>query len=196
VFRHRPAPRSKPPTSEQRLLAWLLRSNPARFRDGAARWRTSQSTNEVRFLIESGAFTADEWAETSAAVARGGLQVSAAETWLLELPATKSLENVSGFLGWTEDAVRRAVAEAKLYAVEIPDRLRFPNWQLEAGSPTKLLPSLTEVIKVITPRWGHQSVAGFMATPQESLVAEGRKTPVQWLRDGGDVSDVTQIVEA
>jgi hypothetical protein len=157
---------------------------------------SSLSDNEVRFLIESGAFTADEWAATSAAVARGGLQMSATETWLLNLLATKSLADVTGFLGWTDEDVRRAVAEGKLYAVEICGRLRFPSWQLDAGSPTKLLPGLDKVIAVIDPRWRQQSAAGFMETPQEGLVAEGRKTPVQWLRDGGDVSTVIQIVEA
>jgi hypothetical protein len=154
------------------------------------------SANEARFLIESGDFTADELTATSAGVARGALQVSATETWLLELLATKSLEEVAGFLGWTEEDVRSAVAEERLYAVEVSGRLRFPTWQLDARSPTKLLPRIAEVIKVMAPRWGHQSVAGFMATPQESLVAEGRKTPVQWLRDGGHVDDVTEIIEA
>lgn len=157
---------------------------------------SSLSDNEVRFLIESGAFTADEWAETSAAVARGVLQVGATQTWLLNLLATRTLEDVIGFLGWTEEDVRSAVAEGRLYAVKNAGRLRFPTWQFDAASPAKLLPGLEEVIKALTPRWRHQSVAGFMSTPQDSLMAEGPKTPVQWLRDGGDVSHVIQVVEA
>ncbi|TFD12884.1 hypothetical protein E3T35_06245 [Cryobacterium sp. TMT1-2-2] len=148
------------------------------------------------FLIESGAFTADELVSTSREVDRGSLLLGAAEVWLSNLFATMSLENVTGFLGWDEDAVRAATSAERLYAIEISGRLRFPVWQFNVGHPDKRIPGLTEVIEVVTPRWDWQSVAGFMATPQPSLVANGRKTPVEWLRDGGDVSAVKQIVEA
>lgn len=158
--------------------------------------RERLTENEVRFLIESGAFTAEEWAETSASVDRGSLQLSTTEGWLLGLFATLSMEDVTGFLGWKEGVVRTAVAEGRLYAIEISDRLRFPTFQFQAGSPTKLLPGLTEMIAVISPRWDWRSAIGFFNTPQEDLVGEGRKTPVQWLRDGGDVNDVIEIVEA
>ncbi|TFB53636.1 hypothetical protein [Cryobacterium tagatosivorans] len=154
------------------------------------------SDNEVRFLIESGAFSADEWAETSAAVDRGSLQLSTTEAWLLALFATMSVEDVTGFLGWDESDVTDAVADGRLYAIEISGRLRFPAWQFDVGSPSKLLLGLTQIIGLITPRWHWQSAAGFMATPQRDLVARGRKTPIQWLRDGGDVDDVREIVEA
>lgn len=154
------------------------------------------SDYEVRFLIESGAFSADEWAETSAAVDRGSLQLSTTEAWLLALFATMSVEDVTGFLGWDESDVTDAVADGRLYAIEISGRLRFPAWQFDVGSPSKLLPGLTQIIGLITPRWQWQSAAGFMATPQRDLVARGRKTPIQWLRDGGDVDDVREIVEA
>ncbi|TFC29177.1 hypothetical protein E3O55_09895 [Cryobacterium sp. MDB1-18-2] len=153
------------------------------------------SANEVRFLIESGAFSADEWAETSAAVDRGSLQVGATEGWLLGLFETSSMEVVTGFLDWNEQAVRAAVEDGRLYAIEISGRLRFPTWQF-SRSPERLLPGLTEIIRVVTSRWNWQSVAGFMATPQSSLVAEGRQTPVEWLRDGGDLNDVIEIIEA
>ena len=152
--------------------------------------------NEVRYLIESGAFTAETWAAASKSVNRGNLQLRITEGWLLDLLATMSLENVTGFLGWDGEAVRKAVAEGHLYAFEITGRLRFPTWQFNVGSPVKLLPGLTEIIQVITPRWSWRSAAGFMATPQSELVAEGRQTPVEWLRDGGNVDDVRNIVEA
>ncbi|MEC5151381.1 hypothetical protein [Cryobacterium sp. GrIS_2_6] len=152
--------------------------------------------NEVRFLIESGAFTAETWATTSASVDKGSWQLRISEGWLLDLFATMSLENVTGFLGWDEGRVRAAVTDGHLYAFEISGRLRFPTWQFNVGSPVKLLPGLTEIIEVITPRWSWRSIAGFMATPQSELVAEGRQTPVEWLRDGGNVNDVRDIVEA
>ena len=158
--------------------------------------REEPTENEVRFLIESGAFTAEAWAASSASVDKGSWQLRITEGWLLDLFATMSLENVTGFLGWDEGRVRAAVIDGHLYAFEISGRLRFPTWQFKVGSPVKLLPGLTEIIEVITPRWNWQSAAGFMATPQSELVAEGRQTPVEWLRDGGNVNDVRDIVEA
>ena len=133
------------------------------------------SANEVRFLIESGAFTAEEWAETSASVNRGSLQLSTTEAWLLALFATMSMQDVTGFLGWNESDVTDAVADGRLYAIEISGRLRFPGWQFDVGSPSKLLPGLTQMIGIITPRWDWQSAAGFMATPQRDLVARGAR---------------------
>jgi hypothetical protein len=154
------------------------------------------SKQQEKFLIESGDFTAEELEETKREVDRGSLQVGAVEAFLSHLCATMSLEDAAGFLGWDEEAVTAAVSEGRLYGVEISGRLRFPSWQFNLGSPDKLLPGLAEVIKVVTPRWGWHSVAGFMATPQEDLVAKGRKTPVAFLRDGGDVSEVRAIVES
>jgi hypothetical protein len=58
-----------------------------------------------------------------------------------------------------------------------------------------LIPGLAEIIEVVSSR-NSASVAGFMSTPQASLVAEGRKTPVAWLRDGGDVAAIRRIVES
>jgi hypothetical protein len=157
--------------------------------------RDRQADDEVNFIINSGDFTADEWAETAAAVDRGSLQLSATEGWLLDLVSTKSVAEVSGFLGWSDEVVRNAVAGGSLFAVEVSGRLRFPSWQFQTGSPAKLLPGLADVIRALTARWHPQSAAGFMATPQRSLVGEGPKTPAEWLRDGGDVTQVIRIVE-
>ena len=148
-----------------------------------------------QYLIDSGVFTAESWAKTAASLERGSLQVSETAEWLGDLFATKSIASASVFLEWTEDAVLDAVAAGRLYAVEVSGRLRLPTWQFDIGSPNNLVPGLTEIIRVVAPRWSWQSVAGFMSTRQSSLVAEGRKTPVDWLCDGGDVAAVKQIVE-
>ena len=158
--------------------------------------RTSLSASEVRFMIESGAFTAEEWAETSASVKRGELQLSATESWLSGLLATISLEETAHYLGWSEEAVLAAEADGRLYGFEISGRMRFPTWQFNVGSPEKLIPGLSEILDVLDTGWSWRSVAGLMCTPQSSLLAEGRKTPVAWLRDGGDVESVKQIIES
>ncbi|HEV7949041.1 MAG TPA: hypothetical protein VGP24_04660 [Glaciihabitans sp.] len=158
--------------------------------------KSNHSLAEIRFLIESGAFTAEEWAETSASVSRGTLQLGTAEWWLSRLLSTMSLEEVTGYLDWSEEEVRNAIDDGRLEAIEISDRLRFPTWQFDAASPEKLLPGLTEILAALDPGYRWYSTAALMATPQSALVAEGRKTPAQWLRDGGDVAAVQEILEA
>jgi len=154
------------------------------------------SKQQELFLIESGTFTAETLARTRERVKRGSLQLGAAQAWLSHLSATMSLDDAAGFLGWSDEALRSAVTQGRLYAIEVSGRLRFPAWQFNVGSPQKLIPGLTDVIRVLTPRRGPISIAGFMSTPQSSLVAAGRKTPVEWLRDGGDIAAVKQIVES
>lgn len=149
---------------------------------------------QEQFLIESDAFTADELAETMREVEKGALQLGSVEVFLSHLNATLSLQDAAGFLGWDEDRMRAAISEGQLYGTEISGRLRFPVWQFHLPAPSKLLPHLTEIIEAGKSRSGI-SMNAFMNTPQESLVAEGRKTPIAWLRDGGDLNAVKRILE-
>ena len=173
-----------------RALTEMLRALRPVSVEGSAR------KQRMRYLIESGAFTAEQLSTAMSAVDRGALQLRAAEAWLSQLCTTMSLEETTGYLGWSEEAVQAAVSEGRLYGVDISGRLRFPAFQFNVGSATKLIPGLTDIIEAVAPRWDWRSVAGFMATPQSSLIAEGRKTPVEWLRDGGDVAAVISIVES
>ena len=155
--------------------------------------RTKQQDS---FLVESGTFTAEELAEAQMYVDRGALQLSSAGVFLSNLLRTMSFHEATGYLDLDEEAVRTAVAEGRLYAIKISGQLRFPAWQFNVGSPEKLIPRLTELIAVVSSRWDWQSTAAFLATPQSSLVAEGRKTPIDWLRDGGDIQLIRNIVES
>ncbi|MBD8612025.1 hypothetical protein IFT77_16155 [Frigoribacterium sp. CFBP 13729] len=146
------------------------------------------------FLIASGSFSADEYDDARRSVARGSLQLRVVESWFSSLAGTLSLKAIAGFLHWSDDEVTTAVADGRLYAVEISGRLRFPEWQLSLSSPGKLLPGLTEVIAAASSEQSWIVLAGIMGTPQEDLYGEGNKTPVAWLRDGGDVRRVTNVV--
>ena len=145
-------------------------------------------------LIDSGAFTPAEYDATQRSIARGDLELRVVETWFSSLAGTLSLKAIAGFLRWSEDEVTTAVSDGRLYAVEISGRLRFPEWQLNLSSPGKLLPGLAEVIAADNPKRSWISLAGLMGTPQQDLHGEGHKTPVAWLRDGGDVRRVTDVV--
>jgi len=150
--------------------------------------------NDRAFLIASSSFSAAEYDAARRSVARGSLQLRVVESWFSSLAGTLSLKAMAGFLHWSDDDVTTAVADGSLYAVEISGRLRFPEWQLSLSSPGKLLPGLAEVIAADNPKRSWIVLAGLMGTPQEDLYGEGHKTPVAWLRDGGDVTRVTDVV--
>jgi hypothetical protein len=150
---------------------------------------------QKRYLIQSGDFTAESLAEAEASVDRGSLQLDVVQGWLAHLLDTSSLDEAAGFLGMEEDQVIRLVEEGRLYAATVHGRLRFPHWQFDVSKPGKVLPHLPDVIRAVRPDWHSQSLAAFMATPQGDLVAEGPKTPTAWLRDGGDVQDVIDLIE-
>ena len=154
------------------------------------------SDEQKAVLIESGVFTADTLAETQADIDRGGFQLSSIESWLSEMRETLSLQSIAAFLGRDENDVKRAVAERRLYAVEIAGRLRFPAWQLSLRSPGKVLPHFETLLPALEERWGWISISRFFATRQEDLVAKGRKTPAAWLEDGGDPDAVRRIVQS
>ncbi|GGD76624.1 hypothetical protein [Microbacterium murale] len=150
--------------------------------------------HDANYLVESGAFTPDELADAMRIVERGSLQLGAALNFLSNLHATRSLGDIMGFLNLASEAVTQAVQGGRLYAVVISGQVRFPDWQFSLESPGRLLPHLPEVIEALA-GWDARSISGFMATPQSGLVAEGRQTPVEWLRRGLDVTAIRKIVE-
>lgn len=149
--------------------------------------------DEVRAFIASGGFTSEEWAEISISVDRESLQLGETADWLTSIFDTMSVEDAAAFLEWEEGLVRVAVASGQMYGVEVSGRLRLPIWQFKRGSPTTLLDRLPELLRALGGRrWS--SVVGFMKTEHLNLRAMGRRTPAQWLRDGGDIDDVLRII--
>jgi hypothetical protein len=133
--------------------------------------------------------------ETEADVELGSLQLSVIQSWLIHLLDTSSLDEAAGYLGMAENQVVGLIEEGRLYEATVHGRLRLPHWQFDVSKPGTVLPHLPEAIQAVRPDWRSQSVAACMATPQEDLVAEGRKRPTAWLRDGGDVQDVVDLIE-
>ena len=154
----------------------------------------SLSQAEARYLIESGAFTLEQLAETQIRVERGSLQKGAIEAFLTDLRGTLSLEQVAEYLGLSDLEVRDAVADRRLYAVEIADQLRFPTWQFMLSRGQKLIPGLPRLIDEFGDQRSWQSVAAFMRTPQEDLVVEAPQTPTDWVRRGGDIEALCSLI--
>lgn len=152
------------------------------------------SPTEARYLIESGAFTPDQLAETQLRVERGSLQSGAIQAFLTDLRGTLSQEQVAGYLGSSDLEVRDAITDRRLYAVEIADRLRFPTWQFMLSRGQKLIPGLPRLIDEFGDQRSGQSVAAFMRTPQEDLVVEAPQTPTDWVRRGGDIETLCSLI--
>ncbi|MET4053158.1 hypothetical protein ABID81_002533 [Frigoribacterium sp. PvP054] len=153
------------------------------------------TAEERKFVVESGSMTEAELVDSEKRVAKGSLEKSAAELWLGTYQETWSASTVAHFMGWTEDEVLAAAEGQRIYGVPVRDRLRFPRWQFSLGSPGRLIPHLETVLPVLTEHWDWISISAFMSVRQRSLVAEGRKTPRSWLRDGGDPAAISEIIE-
>jgi hypothetical protein len=153
------------------------------------------TTEERKFVIESGAMTEAEFVDSEKRVAKGSLEKSAGELWLRTYQETWSASTAAQFLGWTDEEVLAAAKERRIYGIPVRDRLRFPRWQFSLGSPGRLIPHLETVLPILTEHWDWISISAFMSVRQHSLVAEGWKTPRSWLRDGGDPAAIADIIE-
>lgn len=128
------------------------------------------------------------------------MQLVMTEGDYLHLRNTFSLNATAGHLGWNEKDVLKAVADGRLYAVEVLGLTRLPSWQFESIPlgiilPGRILPGVSKIIEVIDPQWPSTIIHGYMNAPQKGLIAEGRKTPIAWLRDGGDVETVVELIK-
>lgn len=109
--------------------------------------------------------------------------VVAAESW--------TTDHVAKTLGMAPANVRRAVVEGTLYSVKPTpgSRHRFPSWQFVHGRP---LPGMREVISALPQDYHPLEVKEFMTEPAESLRG---MSPVQWLSEGGAVSEVVALAD-
>lgn len=154
----------------------------------------SPTEAEVEYLLSSGSFSPTEMVAIGRQVARGSLALDGAESFLSAIRATWSLEQVTGYLHMSADAVNSAVIEGKLYAVEVAQHLRFPVFQFNVGRPEPLIPHLPTLIDGVRDRWGWISTSAFMETPQDGLLAVARQTPRAWLIDGGDPDRIMNFI--
>lgn len=148
------------------------------------------------FFVESRAFTAAELARTEQDVNQGILEREAVRDWLLRVLDTIGLAEVCSLLSTDEVSVRADVAHLRLCAFELSGELRFPRWQFDISSPRRLIPHLEEVLHASAGRWDWQILGAFMNTPQSNLMSRARQTPTEWLREGGSVGSVTEILES
>lgn len=153
------------------------------------------SDKQVAYLVESGDFTPEEFAETSGSVARGELAEEERKTRLGAIAASLSAAEVALRLGIDTSSVRHRQSKGGLYAFLVGGKLRYPSWQFTNDPAQPVLPGLATVVKAFPHDKHPASIQGFMATPQSSLrVDGGRLTPPERLLQGGDPQAVVNIL--
>lgn len=149
-----------------------------------------------RKLVEAGVMTAEDMAAAEHELARGALQLVESRGWLSSAWETVSLEAASGLLHRTSQDIVEAGKRGELLLVEIGGEARVPTWQFTSRPVGHLLPHLAELVPTLLERWQPISIGRFFTTRQEDLVDEGMKTPAAWLEDGGDPSEVLDLIQA
>jgi len=165
------------------------------------------SEEQAKYLIDSGAFDAEELAETEKAVQAGELAEEERKTRLGALSRTISAVQVASLLNLSESRVRHRQAKGLLYGILVGNKRRYPTWQFdkEENAP---LPHLATIVKALPKDWNPAAVEAFMTNPKSSLrvtdlveeddalVAKDdvEFSPVEWLESGGDPKAVISLL--
>lgn len=157
--------------------------------------RSDQSAH-AKALVDTGAMTAEDVAAAEDRLAQGALQLLQAAGWLASAWETVSLDAASRFLHKTPQELLRAADRNELLMVELGGERRIPTWQFTTRPVGHLLPHLAELMPALRERWQPLSIGRFFTTRQEDLIDEGMKTPAAWLEDGGDPSEVLDLISA
>lgn len=154
------------------------------------------SPDQRAFLIESGAFTPEQFAETEHRVARGELREDENRTRLGTIARSYGEHTVAARLNLDRDELHKRRQEGDLYAFDASGITVYAKWQFTDQTDDGLLPHLSRVVTLLIEDWHPASVEGFMTVPKDSLIYRGEwQTPVQWLLRGASPHRVEMILE-
>lgn len=95
---------------------------------------------EANFLIESGDFTPEEFAEAAAFVTSGGLAKLERETHVRALTNTYTASEVAALLGIDASSVRHRQSKNTLYGFRAGRIRLYPRWQFIPGEKVSTIP--------------------------------------------------------
>lgn len=154
------------------------------------------SETQIRYLIDSGVFTDEEFAETAKSVARGDLAEAERKTRLGSVAASLSAAEVALRLGIDPSRVRHRQAKGSLYGFIAGGKRRYPAWQFTGDPAQPVLPGLPALVRAFPEDMHPASIQGFMAAPQVDLLIDGKAaTPIEWLLHGGDPQELADILD-
>jgi hypothetical protein len=145
-------------------------------------WAASLTEDEARLLDEAN-FTEDREAFVAAGTEIAGHTAHLAVTAF-------TAEEVATGLGISASRVRQKRLAGEMWAISDGQTWVFPVLQFETGDngrPTRQIRGLDRVFKALPAGLHPVAVAGFLRTPQPDLFHGRPMTPIEWLRDGGDV---------
>lgn len=143
-------------------------------------------------LLDQAGFTED-----SAAYAQVVID-AVAHTALLVTTAASARE-VATALGVNDSRIRQRRIARTLWAIDHNGQWVFPVLQFESDpktGATRQIRGLDQVLAALPRDLHPTAVAGFLRAPHPDLALdEHPRTPLEWLRSGGDVARVLRLVE-
>jgi len=154
------------------------------------------SMEQRAYLVESGAFTSEQFTETEQRVARGELREDENRTRLGTVARSYGERAAAARLGLEVDELRMRQQAGALYSFDASGVTVYPKWQFTDQTDDGLLPHLALVVTWLLEDWHPASVEGFMTTPKDGLIYRDEwQTPVQWLLRGADPRPIEIILE-
>jgi hypothetical protein len=146
-------------------------------------WAASLTDDEAGLLDDAG-FPEDRDAFVSASAEIAGYAAHLAVTAF-------TADEVATGLGVGASRVRQKRLAGELWALPDGQSWVFPVLQFETASdsrPVRQIRGLDQVLKALPADLHPVAVAGFLRSPQPGLFQGRAMTPVEWLREGGDVA--------
>ncbi|GAB3578196.1 hypothetical protein GCM10027406_13990 [Leifsonia lichenia] len=89
--------------------------------------------------------------------------------------------------------VRRRALDGSLYFFRVGRKRRYPRWQF--ADNRYVLPGLTAVAQALPRHWSPERAQAFMENQDPRLRLRGTsRSPVEWLRSGGDPSRIAELI--
>lgn len=155
-------------------------------------WAASLTEDDARLLDDA------DFVEDRSAFVAAGTEIAGHRAHLAVTAFTA--DEVATGLGVSASRVRQKRLAGELWAIPDGQTWLFPMLQFETGDngrPTRQVRGLDQVFKALPSDLHPVAVAGFLRTPQPDLFQGRPMTPVEWLRDGGDVDQaVTAAADA
>jgi hypothetical protein len=145
-------------------------------------WAASLTDDEARLLDDA------DFVEDRDAFVAAGTEIAGHRAHLAVTAFTA--DQVATGLGVSASRVRQKRLAGELWAIPDGQTWLFPMLQFETGDnggPTRQVRGLDQVFKALPADLHPVAVAGFLRTPQPDLFQGRPMTPVEWLRDGGEV---------
>ncbi|MUL78962.1 hypothetical protein [Mycolicibacterium sp. CBMA 226] len=108
-----------------------------------------------------------------------------------------TVDDVTTGLDLSAPQVQRMRVAGELWAILDQQVWLFPVIQFDidsvTGDPVRQVRGLAEVLKALPADLHPVAIEGFLRTPQPDLYCGRAQTPLDWLREGGDIDAVVAI---